>query len=136
MSRKKMIPAEEWVWDGHAAHLIVGPRCQFHLATRVGDYQISTVGEYMPERARETDGARLGGKEYAEFKSIGLGRLFETFVFHCSGDGFGRPEEFLEVDSLSANDHDTATRNHMDLCRKWAVLPQPEWRPVLVEAAT
>lgn len=125
---KRRIPTEDWVWDGHAAHLIVGSRCQFHLATRVGDYQISTVGEYLPESNRNTDGGEYGGKEYARFETVGAGRLFETYVFRCGGPGFGTVDEFLEVDSLAANDHDSATRNHMELCRKYAVLPQPVWR--------
>lgn len=129
----RTIPMKDWVWDGHAAHLIVGRYCQFHLATRAGDYVISTVGEYRPPKGTRPDGEQLGGEEYAEFESVGLDRLFETYVFHCTGPGFGEISEFNEVDSLSANDHDTANRNHMELCRKYAVLPQPEWRSVYDE---
>lgn len=129
----RTIPADEWVWDGHAAHLIVGSRCQYHLATRIGDYVISTVGEYRPQKGTRPDGEGLGGKEYAEFESIGSGRLFETYVFHAAGEGFGEISEFNEVDSLVANDHDTATRNHMTMCRKYAELPQLVWRSVYGE---
>lgn len=107
------IPESEWLWDGHARHLIVSNSCRFHLATRVGDYIVSTVGEYV--------GPHPDGKgEYALFETIGAGRLFETFVFHAHGDGFGEPDTYSEIDSLSANDHDAATENHMRLCHEYA----------------
>jgi hypothetical protein len=45
---------EGWEWFGNAAHLIVSRDCRFHLATLVGPWLISTVGEYFPdERSRE-----------------------------------------------------------------------------------
>ena len=107
------VPASEWIWDGHARHLIVGRHCEFHLATRVGDYIVSTVGEY---RGPHPD----GDGEYREFETVGAARLFETFVFNASGDGFGEPTDYSEIDFRPANDHDTATANHMALCRKYA----------------
>lgn len=113
-----MISQSKWTWDGHAAHLIVGSKCQFHLATRVGDFIVSTVGEY---RQSPVPGIRPDGTgDYAEFTTIGVGRLFETFVFRASGDGFGEVDAWDEIDTEIANDHDTATANHMKMCRKWA----------------
>lgn len=114
-------PVESWVWDGHAAHLIVGSSCQFHLATRVGDYIVSTVGEYRSE-TDHPDGDRNYAEtgDYAAFTTIGVGRLFETYVFRAVGSGFGKVTDYSEIDALPANDHDTATANHMTLCRKYA----------------
>lgn len=117
---RRRIPEREWKWDGHAGHLIVGDRCQFHLNTRIGNYRISTVGEYRPQSSGKLDGERLGGKEYAEFHSVGLNRLFETFVFECSGAGFGEVDSWMEIDSDVANDHDSATEAHMKMCDKYA----------------
>jgi len=113
-----VIPESEWIWDGHQAHLRV--TCEFHLATRVGDYIVSTVGEYRPQSGR-ADGAQYG-LEYARFETIGSGRLFETFVFRTSGEGLGTPDTFDEVDTEIANDHNTARLNHMAMCRKYAGL--------------
>lgn len=45
-----MINANEWEWFGNAAHFICGRWCRFHLATKVGKYLISTVGEYVSPR--------------------------------------------------------------------------------------
>lgn len=39
-----------WEWYGHPAHFICGDKCRFHLATKVGKYLVSTVGELWPER--------------------------------------------------------------------------------------
>ena len=116
------IPADRWVWDGHAGHFIGSRSCQFHLNTRIGGYIVSTVGEYRLPKGHPVDGKSIGGEEYAEFESIGLGRLFETYVFRASGEGYGEVDEFVEVDALNANDHDTANRNHMALCQKYAEL--------------
>lgn len=116
------ISESEWRWDGHAGHLIVAKWCRFHLSTRVGDYRISTIGEYVQPNIAgiEPDGKDLGGPEYAEFESVGLGRLFETYVFRVHGDGLGEVDDWGEIDSLSANDHDTANANHLAMCRKYA----------------
>jgi len=46
-----MTRRDEWVWMPHAAHLMVGNDCRFHLATYVGGYIVSTVGEYLPGEA-------------------------------------------------------------------------------------
>lgn len=114
----RRIPEREWLWDGHAAHLIVGSRCQFHLATRIGDYLVSTVGEYRPPTSKDADGEGL----YDEFETVGAGRLFETFVFRTGGSGFGYVTEWSEIDAKAANDHDAATANHMAMCDKYAAL--------------
>ena len=49
-----MIPVSDWIWFGTPGHFICANYCRFHLCTRVGDYLVSTVGEYVPpEPVRE-----------------------------------------------------------------------------------
>jgi hypothetical protein len=59
--RKSDIPVHNWKWFGSAAHFICGRWCRFHLATQVGRYLISTVGEFVHPRH--------GGSERAEAES-------------------------------------------------------------------
>jgi hypothetical protein len=67
-----------------------------------------------------TNGKELGGEEYDVFESVGAGRLFETFVFRVSGHGYGEVENWMEIDTEAANDHDTANAQHMAMCQKYA----------------
>lgn len=86
-----------------------------HLHTRVGDYRISTVGDYHPP-----DGAH---SRMAAMQDIGYGRKFETFVFRVSGEGFhgeGEVAEWSEIDSEGYNEMVDAERGHMAMCRKYA----------------
>lgn len=112
MSRK-----ENWTWMPHAGHFIVGNHCWFHLNTYVGGYIVSTVGDYYPR-------SKPNCKESEE---IGLGRLYETFVFKARRET--NPEaqccpytaaDWLEIDSLGYNDAQAARKGHMKLCNKWA----------------
>lgn len=49
-----MITQDKWTWMGHPAHFICANDCKFFMATKVGKYIISTVGEYFPDfRVRE-----------------------------------------------------------------------------------
>lgn len=58
---------------GCAGHLIVSSRCQFRRHTQVGNYRVSTIGNYFPNE----DGPR---------KTIGAGAdsFFETMVFRTT----------------------------------------------------
>lgn len=106
------VPESEWVWCGYAGHFIGARSCHFHLSTRVGRYRVSTVGDYHP--SSHTD---------EEPKQIGLGRLYETFVFEVDGHGGhgeGEVTSWSEVDSEGCNDATEAERIHMAMCRKWA----------------
>jgi len=105
---------EDWVWMPHAAHFICGHRCQFKLATCVGDFIVSTVGE-MPDPLERNKG----------WEDIGCDRKYETYVFKASkSENVCCPYECDigegEQDSLAANDANTATKNHMELCEKWS----------------
>jgi hypothetical protein len=141
-----------WKWFGHAGHLCVGQWCRYHLCTLVGEYLISTVGEYWPERpVREIHASVHDPKWLAEnkhrrgddfdhaymqrfgFENIGCDRKYETFVFKAGSPckdkdcNCGLPSiDGSELDTLAANDADTAGRNHMELCEKYAAPPKTE----------
>lgn len=140
-----MKPAE-YRWFGHAAHFICGRWCRFHLATQVGDYLVSTVGEYWPERGTreihadvhdpfwfETNRHRKGDDfdaayfERFGFEELGYGRTYETMVFRagepCKRDGCncGLPEiDGSDLDFAGYNDAGSARAGHMRLLQKWA----------------
>ena len=140
-----MIPKSEWQWFGNSAHLIVGQDCRFHLATRIGDYLISTVGEYLPdapvrEIMAESRGISLKGRgderraDYMDkigYQEIGCYRTYETLVFklgpgECEcGCGLPVPDEWSELDAGSYNDAKSARAGHMELCEKWASHTEP-----------
>ena len=117
-----MIKRDQWKWYGNVAHNCVGPWCRFHLATEIGSYLVSTVGEYFSPHKSE--------KECPEKPSeVGCGRLYETYVFRLKGRrceakdcgcGIHFPDYYKEIDSLAANDAKKATANHYELCEKYA----------------
>jgi len=128
----------EWEWFGHACHLIVGSNCQFHMATKVGDYLISTVGEYLPdapvrEILAETRGVTLKGQGDARladfmqkigFEDIGYKRKFETMVFRLTDQSkdCGCPEvaDWAELEVAAYNDCAEASKGHYEMCDRWA----------------
>ena len=132
-----MIPQEKWQWFGSPAHFCCASWCRFHLATKVGKYLISTVGEYVPPR-------NSGGGEQTEAKwlmenwpgeNIGFNRKYETMVFRAgkvcrkTGCKCGLPMIGSdELTCLGANQAGQAARNHMNLCREYARKPK-ENRP-------
>jgi hypothetical protein len=107
----KAIPISKWEWSGHAGHFCASDSCKFRLHTKIGNYVISTVGEYV------CDG---------EIKEIGCDRKYESYVFEVTNKkhkcGCYVIEKYEEIDSLPANDSITAHANHMKLCFKWAKL--------------
>jgi len=116
------VPESEWRWYGLAAHFMCAADCLFHMATEVGGYMVSTVGDL---RLREKDGSRGVRQE------IGCGRTYETFVFTTTGTrcdcGCGMPEINLsEIDSEGANNPVDARANHMAMCAKYAAAPKPQ----------
>lgn len=94
-SEGERMNTQDWQWFGHAGHFICAQWCRFHLCTLVGQYLVSTVGEYVPdETAREIHcearGIVLEGKGDARladymkkvgFQEIGCGRTYETMIF-------------------------------------------------------
>jgi hypothetical protein len=129
MTKKaKPIPQAEWEWFGTPGHFICAQWCRFHLTTVVGNYIISTVGEYVHPR-------HSGGVEAQESKwlaknwpgeDIGAGRKYETMVFkagRCTATSCGcqLPEiSGTELDMKGYNTRVDATRGHIELCTTWA----------------
>lgn len=139
----------DWKWFGSAGHLIVAQWCRFHLCTQVGKYLVSTVGEYWPDvkvrkiHAKIHDPKWLAENEHLRgnafdavymrrfgFEEIGAGRKYETMVFEagvpCEAEGCrcGMPnaKSWAELDGQGYNDAGEATRGHMAMCEKWAVM--------------
>ena len=107
------IPPSKWVWCGYAGHFIAASRCVCHLNTRVGDYRISTVGDYRPDGEKRD--------------TVGLNRWGETYVFRVGGKGYhgeGVVEDWGEIDSRGYSETDlddgTIERGHFEMCRKYA----------------
>jgi len=105
---------KDWIWMPHAAHFCCGSRCQFVLATYVGGYIVSTVGEMS---------SSIKGKEY---ETVSRGYLYETEVFKAKKQkltccpygiilkgGYG-------VEQRKYNTPSAATKGHMELCEKWS----------------
>jgi hypothetical protein len=134
-----------WEWYGHAAHFICGDKCRFHLATKIGRYLVSTVGELWPEQEVRRIYAQVHDQKWLEdnqhlkgdhfdaaymfrfgFDTVG-DRKYETMVFEagkpCSTKkcGCGLPEiSGLELDLAGYNSAKDARAGHMAMCLKWA----------------
>ncbi len=128
---------QDWVWMPHAGHFICGDKCRFHLNTRVGEFIVSTVGEYWPDAptreiladsrrirlegrgdAREADYMRKIG-----YEDLGLGRKYETMVFKakesshkCCPFTMDTP---TDLDMAGYNDPGEAYAGHLEMCEKW-----------------
>ncbi len=132
---------KNWEWFGNAGHLCVGHYCRFHLCTQVGEYLISTVGQYFPDlQVREilakSRGIGLEGRgdereadfmEKIGFQEIGYGRLYETMVFkagskcNASKCKCGMPQiRGNELDMKGYNNAKCATEGHLNMCKKYS----------------
>lgn len=142
MTRSLLIPREKWEWFGSPGHLIVANDCRFHLCTLVGQWLVSTVGEWLPDSSSwrnyaKAQGVVLEGRgdalradflEKVGFLDIGAGRKYETMVFpageRCSREncGCGMPTAagWSEFDIDGYNDAGSATRGHYAMCKRWA----------------
>lgn len=138
------VAPDAWRWFGHAAHLIVGQDCRFHMATVVGPWLVSTVGEYLPDSSvrdvlAQVRGITLEGKgderradwmTKVGFEEIGYERTYETMVFragtpctlpdcHC---GLPQLADASEVDFSGYNSAGDAAAGHYAMCERWASL--------------
>jgi len=136
------LPKDKWVWMPHAAHFIGADHCRFHLATWVGDFIVSTVGEYMPDSAvraiiARSNGSPLtkrGDEQEIEFfekfgwADVGDNRKYETMVFKAQpSEHKCCPYEMAdcsEVDYCGYNSADEAYAGHVSLCEKWSKIDQ------------
>lgn len=133
---------EKWIWLPHSAHLIVGDKCQFHLATYVGKYIVSTIGEYWAEQEVRRIHAKIHNEKWYEenkelkgdyfdnaymkefgYEEIGCGRIYETMVFKAKKSKF-RCCPFViqsgEVDFKGYNNPKEAFNGHYKMCLKWS----------------
>ena len=124
----------KWVWMGHAAHFILGRKCRFRLATVVGKYIVSTVGEWVPDNSMlditKPEFRLLQGdnKEYAYIKkygceNIGHGRKYETMVFKAKKSRHKCcPYEITgsELDGSSYNKPEDAYKGHLEMCERFS----------------
>lgn len=124
MNSHTPIPKESWKWFGSPGHFCVCHRCQFHLCTQVGNYLVSTVGDYLPEGAES-------------FKPVNSSGLFETMVFAVSGPcpcGCGAPDHNgRELEVQSYNTRKEANEGHVTMCERAALWPEPPQIPYLDE---
>lgn len=141
-----MITQDNWEWFGNAAHFICGRGCQFHLATKVGKYLVSTVGELWSAESTRRIHAEIWNPEWWAknkykigddfdsaymkefgFQEVGCGRKYETMVFEAGepcntkGCGCGVPTiSGSELDFRAYNSSKEARAGHMELCLKWS----------------
>lgn len=136
---------ENWIWMPHAGHLCVGQDCRFHLATCVGKYLVSTVGEYWPSRGVREIHAKIHDPQWlAEnfsrkgddfdhaymkrfgYETIGCDRKYETMVFKAKKSKEKnsccpwRMANGSELDMCGYNKPEDAYAGHMKLCKKWS----------------
>ena len=134
----------DWIWMPHAAHFILGTECQFHLATYVNGYLISTVGELWPDsRIRaitaNAKGIQINGRgdawdaDYMKkigYAEIGYQRKYETMVFMAEPNYEHRccpwrMANASEIDGQGYNDPSDATDGHLALCERYATKEAP-----------
>ncbi|PYQ83172.1 MAG: hypothetical protein DMG02_34135 [Acidobacteria bacterium] len=136
------IPVHEWEWFGSPGHLIVARDCRFHLCTLIGEYLVSTVGQYLPDsQVREilatTRGIALDGRGDARladymtkigYEEIGSGRLFETMVFKTTGERCTAKDCACGLPTIDPSDllckgymtAGAATKGHRAICARVA----------------
>lgn len=129
-NRLKAIEESEWLWYGHAAHFICGRWCRFHLATKIGDFLVSTVGLFVhPSKSGSSEQEEAAWlAEYPNGDTIGFNRFYETMVFRAGkecdaeGCGCGLPKIFgSELDFDAYNDAKAATIGHRMMCLRVAM---------------
>lgn len=114
-----MTPQSEWIWMGHQAHYWT--RCEFHLATYVGNgYLVSTIGDEM----------HRGKKKHLDLTSS----YFETLVFRArpystsdpiTYDGCCQWVKIPGTDPVEQVYYDTAkeaSEGHITICNKYAAM--------------
>jgi hypothetical protein len=138
------ITKDKWLWMPHAGHFICGNDCRFHLATKVGKYLVSTVGEYWPDQAVRRIHAEvcdnpwylingsLKGDNFNSaymkkfgFEDLGYDRKYETMVFKavkakkCKACPYTQGDGD-NLDYVGYNDSAEAYKGHLKMCDKWS----------------
>jgi len=107
----------DWIWYGNAGHFCASSQCRFHLCTEIGDYLISTVGEYYRDQ------------DDKEMSTLGIGSkdFYETYVFRRTKErckcGCGLPDiELSEIDGTRYATPREANEGHIRFCEKYSEL--------------
>lgn len=143
------ITKDKWIWMPHPAHFICSMDCRFVLATKVGKYIVSTVGELWQDRqVREIhagvydpkwleENKHLKGDYFdnAYYKKFGYedlhltGWKYETMVFKAVKRKPQNKEDTccpFKIESGSNVDEkwyktaEEALKGHYKLCNKWS----------------
>jgi hypothetical protein len=103
----------DWIWYGHPAHFIGAKDCNFRQATEVGNYIVSTVGDYRP--------ALLGDKQ--ERLGYQDDSFYETMVFKKGAMcDCGCGEHRIEHPEIEGERYATALQareGHLRYCREY-----------------
>ena len=113
-----MIQMRDWKWYGWAGHLCVGHDCRFHLHTEVGNYRISTVGEYFSPLNKTGKMETLGGGE-KDFYETMVFKLSQSRTCDC-GCGAREVDNWSELDSMRYANAKDAQAGHLKICHKFA----------------
>lgn len=134
-----MIAQSDWQWYGTVGHFICGRDCRFHLATKVGKYLVSTIGQFFPDSQvrkilAESRGITLtqrgdaGDQEWLDkvgWEPIGAWGTYETLVFEagdriCDSDICGCkcpiPTKWGELAGERYDNAADATAGHYKYC--------------------
>lgn len=146
------IPSSDWKWYGKSGHFICGEDCRFHLCTLVGEFLVSTVGEYLPDSSvrdilASSRGTPLEGKgdnrradwmRKFGYEDIGYDCKYETMVFRAGPAckcGCEQPTlaSGHDLDFTAYNKAGDAARGHYAMCEKWAAkkLSDPDVKSML-----
>lgn len=107
---KKKTPIKLWrSYYDHAGHFIGGSECKFHITTIVGDFYISTVGEYFPDGKTEPIGS------YNFYYETMVFARMKKKICHC-GCKIPIPDDFNEKSSRRYVTKEQAQLGHREVC--------------------
>ncbi len=140
---KMKLTKDKWIWMPHPAHFICSYDCRFILSTYIGEYIVSTIGEYCPDsqirrihakvhdikwydKNKDLKGDSFDAAYFEKFgfKIINYDRKYETMVFKAEKSKEKCcPYTIIvseEVDMEGYNKPEDARKGHMKLCNKWS----------------
>lgn len=97
-----------WTWFGQAGHFCAADRCCYHLHTHVGNYCVSTVGEYF-----------LSPNDRRPVPVGSTAHLYECLVFRLDESG-EHIAEYVELEVVRSMTREEAQAAHAKMCRKWS----------------
>ena len=136
--------AADWIWMPHPGHFICAEHCRFSLNTCVGEFTVSTIGEYLPpESVREIKASSMGvlleGHGYDRYvdymKKIGYEGMgsdpeykYETMVFIAKDneDTEARkccpktPANYEDIETRRYKTAGEAYEGHIQLCKQFS----------------